>query len=52
MLIKDRCIKVRPYEDEEDYTVEIEKSLKNLGKARLRTTGKPSQKTHLQSMWK
>lgn len=25
MLIKDSCIKVRPYEDEEDYTVEIEK---------------------------
>jgi DNA mismatch repair ATPase MutS len=25
MLIKDSCIKVRPYEDEEDYTIEIEK---------------------------
>jgi len=25
MFIKYRCIKVRPYEDEEDYTIEIEK---------------------------
>ena len=25
MLIKDRCIKLRLYEDEEDYTIEIEK---------------------------